>query len=212
MKALLIDDHPLFRGGIKRILELHEKDCEVLEVGTCDAAIETLRRHNDIALILLDLGLPGMNGIDGLASLRSLNANAPIVIMSASDSPAIIRKSLDLGAKGFIPKSATPDVILNAIKLVLSGGMYIPNQLLAPDPGADESADDIYAKFKLTPRQVEVVDLMVKGFSNKEIARKMDLSDHTVRGHLSQIFAALNVNNRTEAAFVINNLMAQMNG
>lgn len=206
MKALVIDDHPLFRRGMLHILQRIEGDWDTLEAGDCESAQELINDVQEIDLILLDLNLPGMNGSDGLGRFRKLRPDIPIVILSASDDPKIIRRTLDMGAMGFITKSSSDDVMVNALQLVLAGGIYIPNEALQIGSAAVNNpySKKSFSSLGLTGRQVQVLEYLVRGLSNKEIARDMRLTENTIRGHVSAILKVLDVSNRTEAAYAAN--------
>ena len=206
MKALVIDDHPLFRRGMLHILQRIEGDWDTLEAGDCESAQELINDGQEIDLILLDLNLPRMNGSDGLGRFRKLRPDIPIVILSASDDPKIIRRTLDMGAMGFITKSSSDDVMVSALQLVLAGGIYIPNEALQIGSAAVNNpySKKSFSSLGLTGRQVQVLEYLVRGLSNKEIARDMRLTENTIRGHVSAILKVLDVSNRTEAAYAAN--------
>ena len=206
MKALVIDDHPLFRRGMLHILQRIEGDWDTVEAGDCESAQKLINDGQEIDLILLDLNLPGMNGSDGLGRFRKLRPDIPIVILSASDDPKIIRRTLDMGAMGFITKSSSDDVMVNALQLVLAGGIYIPNEALQIGSAAVNNpySKKSFSSLGLTGRQVQVLEYLVRGLSNKEIARDMRLTENTIRGHVSAILKVLDVSNRTEAAYAAN--------
>lgn len=197
MIILLVDDHPLFREGVVQILGKIEPGAEIYEAWSCEEALDIIGREPGLDLVLLDLMLPGMDGLDGLQRFRQRFPTLPVVILSAAEDPRTVRAALERGAQGYIPKSTPPRVMIHAIHLVLEGGVYAPpgvSDADNPDPAEQAAA-------LLTPRQHEVLRLLVEGKSNKEIARTLALSDNTVRVHAAAIFKALNVRNRTEAAF-----------
>lgn len=207
VKALIIDDHPLFRKALHHVLQLLGENWTFLEAESGATALELLRHTPDIDLILLDLKLPDMNGLDCLDHFKKLAPSTPVIILSATEDPSVIRRALELEAKGFITKSSTDEVMHYALKLVLAGGTYIPNEALSSVPGQDDQeGSSPYMTLGLTRRQEGVIRYVIKGLSNKQIAREMNLSENTVRGHLAQIFKTLGVNNRTEVAFTISKL------
>ena len=168
----------------------------------------------DLALVLLDLGLPDRDGFDVLAELRERYPTIPVVVLSGHHDRANVVRALDLGASGFIPKTAQRQVLASAISLVLSGGIYIPPEILArPEaaasgqPGLRRRAANISPTsprdLGLTERQVEVLALMMQGKSNKAIGRTLDLAEPTVRNHVTAVLKALNVTNRTEAVIAV---------
>ena len=207
MKILVIDDHALIRQAMHGVLKKLKRDAEVLEASTCDQAMRILAADQEVALILLDLTLPDTDGFTALATLRDLHPAISIVVLSALQDPTRVMKALDLGALGYIPKSAEPDVMLSALRLVVSGGIYIPPQILGheelsqgtPRLRAAETPAAVFTDYGLTARQQEVLALMMEGKSNKTICRTLKLAEPTVKNHVTAILRALNVTNRTEA-------------
>ena len=214
MKILVIDDHALIRQAMHGVLKKLRRDAEVLEASTCDQAMRILASDQEIALILLDLTLPDTDGFTALATLRELYPAVSIVVLSALQDPTRVMKALDLGALGYIPKSAEPDVMLSALRLVVSGGIYIPPQILAheellhgtPRPHASETPVTVFSDYGLTVRQLDVLALMMEGKSNKTICRTLNLAEPTVKNHVTAILRALNVTNRTEAVIAAGQL------
>jgi len=199
MKILLVDDHPLFIEGIRGILIKLDPAAQILTSGSCEEALAMTEDDDDMDLLLLDLNLPGMSGLDGLQLLRHQLPATPIVLLSASEDRYKVLNAIELGAKGYIPKSSTPDVILSALQLVLSGGVYLPMAVLETinkSPVKSNSADDT----TLTPRQLEVLSLLADGRSNKAIGNQLSMAENTVRVHVSAILRFLDVSNRTEAS------------
>lgn len=198
MKIILADDHTLFRDGFVLLLKQLEADAEVITAGSLEEALEQVRAHPDADLFLLDLQMPGMQGLMSVQAVMHDFPSLPVAILSASDSRQVMEALLAAGAAGFIPKSSSAQVMLSALKLILAGGVYLPAQLLDPGQGAAGAAA---AKGgPLTPRQLDVLRLLCEGKSNKLICRELDLGEGTVKAHIAAIFRALNVNNRTEAA------------
>lgn len=200
MKVLIADDHTLFREGMRHVLAQLCEQVEVREAATCGQALEMVAGEPDLNLLLMDIEMPDRSGLEGLAVLSRQQPLLPVVILSASQDRAHMKQALDRGAAGFIPKTATAAVMLNALRLVLAGGVYVPPEMLqqvaaAPDVGADDPPVDR----RLTPRQIEVLQMIVEGSPNKNIAAKLDLSEATVKAHVSAIMRALNVSNRTQA-------------
>jgi two-component system nitrate/nitrite response regulator NarL len=193
MKFLLVDDHALFRHGVLLLLSKLPGTHEFVEAESCEAAFTTAAAHADIDLILLDLALPGMNGLDGLVRLRQIRPTAPVVLLSANDSSHIIIDGLQRGARGFIPKSSSPDVMTAALQVILAGGTYVP----APDFARRAAPEENRA---LTARQREVLALLARNLTNKEIAATLGMRVNTVRVHVAAILKILDVENRNEAA------------
>lgn len=206
MKILIADDHELFREGLGLVLQQLESGVALVEASDFDAAIERAQAESGVDLLLLDLAMPGMTWSEGLRQLREILPETPIVILSASEDRALVMQAVKLGAAGFIPKSSNSRVMLSALKLVLSGGVYLPPALLdqssqpaEPEGWRDNNKESGGANALLTPRQREVLALLGEGKSNKEIARILNLSEGTVKLHVTAILKALKVNNRTRA-------------
>jgi two-component system, NarL family, nitrate/nitrite response regulator NarL len=196
MKFLLVEDHALFRHGLLLLLDKLPGDHQYLESETCEAAFALTAVHRDLDLILLDLALPGMNGLDGLDRLRALCPDTPIVLLSASENPRFIVDGMRRGAQGFIPKSTDPETMVAALQRILLGCTYVPALATRPAAARDEQT------LPLTQRQREVLALLAKNCSNKEIAEALGMRVNTVRVHVAAILSALCVDNRVEAAQV----------
>jgi DNA-binding NarL/FixJ family response regulator len=200
MNVLLVDDHALFREGLKFLLGSLDAALRVDEAGDCAKALEhAAARSYD--LVLLDLKMPGTAGLDALQALRDAIPAAPLVVLSGEDNPAVVRAAIERGAMGFIPKSSTPEVLIQALRLVLARGVYLPPAVL--DAAADpQPADEPGAALAgLTPRQVDVLRCVIQGKANKVIARELDISEGTVKAHLSSVLRAFGAHNRTEAVY-----------
>ena len=196
MRILIADDHKLFRAGLVLVLKQLGEDLEILEAGSGKEAIELAASTPSPELVLMDLDLPGGNGMEALTSIHATAPDMPVIILSAMEDQVTISRAMELGARGYIPKSASGDVMINSLKLVISGGVCMP-------PGFGENGkkggDDDGPN--LTRRQLEVLRLMATGSSNKEIAHSLGISENTVRVHISAIITALDATNRTEAAY-----------
>jgi DNA-binding NarL/FixJ family response regulator len=204
MKILIADDHELFRDGLRHVLVQLDGGTEVIEASDYPQALALATQTADLSIVLLDLSMPGMPWNEGLQTLRqTLSEDIPIIVLSASDDRRHVLQAVNLGAAGFIPKTSSSRVMLSALKLVLSGGVYLPPALL--DQSGDHGLHDVSggssesAAAFLTPRQREVLALLGQGKSNKEIARVLQLAEGTVKLHVTAILKALNVNNRTRA-------------
>lgn len=205
-RILIIDDHALVRDGMRLLLEGLEPLVKVFEAGSCDEALQQLSAIEPLSLILLDLELPGINGLEGIPLLRQQHPATPIIILSASQAPEDALVAWEAGAQGFITKSSSGDVILSAIRLILSGGTYFPPELVLRMKG-DNSPPPLQDKpVRLTPRQLDVLKLLVEGKPNKVIGRMLDMAESTVRVHTTAIFKMLDVTNRTEAAYTATRL------
>lgn len=200
MQVLLIDDHPLFRHGLVSLIERMDAKARIVEAESCEAALALGEGNRPgFDLILLDLSLPGMNGLDGIAQFRARFPTTPVVVISATHDAARVKQAIERGAQGFIPKSTPPDVLMSALRLIFSGGVYVPASVMqGQDAGTGETRD--FTPPPLTSAQARVLSLLARGHSNKAIANALDISDNTVRVHVSAILRALNVTNRTEAA------------
>jgi DNA-binding NarL/FixJ family response regulator len=210
ISILSCDDHDLFREGLRYALAGLEARPTLLEAGTAEEALHLVAGHDDLALVLLDLGLPDADGFALLRKLRVEYPSVAVVVVSGSDSPKQIRRALDGGAAGFIPKSSSRTVLLSALRLVLSGGVYVPPVALDAARMAAEERTSVAkterrrdAVTGLTPRQREVLDLMGRGLTNKEIAEVLGIAALTVKVHVAAVLQALEVSNRTEAVMVM---------
>jgi DNA-binding NarL/FixJ family response regulator len=205
VKILVADDHALIREAFRHLLTDLVNGVIVLEVGDSEGAHQLIEQHSDLDLVLLDLRLPGKGGMAMLEQLRTDHPTLPIVVVSALEDPGTVRTALARGAMGFIPKSSSNEVMLNALRLVLSGGRYLPPEILSGDGGAaapPRSMDQVH----LTDRQREVLALMVQGKSNKHICRELGLAEATVKIHVTAILRALRVTSRAQAIVAVNQL------
>lgn len=209
MKILVADDHRLIREGVKPLLRQIDATAEVLEAWDAATLWDAVRRHPVLDLALVDLDMPGMQGVSGLGELRDAFPSLPIVVVTGSEDPATARELLRIGVLGYIPKSSSSSVMTHAIQLVLAGGQYLPSLILAgtaevehpvtrPAGAAAESGGAPEGR-RLSPRQLDVLRLLAEGQSNKMIARALGVSLGTVKTHLVQIFQILGVRNRTAA-------------
>jgi len=207
MKILVADDHDLFREGISRLALQLDGSAEVLEASDWQVALQIVANEPDLALALVDLNMPEMKAFDGLESLMARADTVAVVVISASENLMDMKRVLDLGAMGYILKSEPTPVILNALRLIMAGGIYIPPRLVqTPSANNVGNANNKPAlPFGLTPRQYDVLQVMLQGKSNKEIARELDLSDVTVKAHIGAIFKALNVSTRAQAIIAVGN-------
>lgn len=210
MKILIADDHELFRDGLRHVLDQLGGNLTIVEASDFQQAVDTVERERDIDIVLLDLSMPGMVWNDGLQRLKELlPETTPIIILSASDDRRHVLQAVNLGAAGFIPKTSSSRVMLSALKLVLSGGVYLPPALLEQGGGQGDGTGPMASESAvsfLTPRQREVLTLLGQGKSNKEIARVLQLAEGTVKLHVTAILKALNVNNRTRAVVAASQL------
>lgn len=205
MNILVVDDHPLYRIGVVATLQDTGKDVQVIECQVVDAALARLDAGLQADLMILDLQMPGYSGLDSLTEVRRRRPEVPVLVLSANDDPAVVRDCIDLGAFGFVPKSAPSEQFHAALQLVLSGGVYLPPTSLSVAAPATKAQQDAWAKLgaRLTDRQRQVLVGIVQGKPNKVIARDLGLSDTTVKSHVAHILDALVVSNRTEAVYAL---------
>src|SRR2546423_11890589 len=197
-RFVIADDRPLFRGALREALSGLFTDAEIAEAGSFDDAAALLDKESDTDLVLLDLSMPGVRGFSGLMYLRAQYPSVPVVVVSASDDPAVIRRCMEFGASGFIPKTLGIEAIRNAIARVLEGAVWTP-----PDvdlSGTDsETAALVQRLTTLTPQQVRVLMMLSEGLLNKQIAYELGVSEATVKAHVSAILQKLGVDSRTQA-------------
>ena len=199
LTIIIADDHPLFRGALKQALSGMRGNPDVVEAGDFEAARGTAQAHPNADLLLLDLAMPGVSGLSGLISLRAEFQSLPVVVVSASDDPATIRRALDLGASGFISKSASIEDIREGIASVLEGNIYTPG-FYVRGPEQDSEVADLIARLRtLTPQQSRVLAMLAEGLLNKQIAYELGVSEATIKAHVSAILLKLNVDSRTQA-------------
>lgn len=195
---LIADDHPLFRGALRQTIDSLYPGAGITEVGSLEDAVLAIEGERDIDLVLLDLSMPGMRGFAGLIYLRAQYQGVPVVIVSATEDPPTIRRCMELGASGFIPKSRGIEVIREAVTAVMMGSVWSP-----PDVDLGDEEDDVAAMVQrmstLTPQQVRVLMMLSEGLLNKQIAYELGVSEATVKAHVSAILQKLGVESRTQA-------------
>lgn len=210
MPALLIaDDHPLFRAALRGAAADAVPGLVVHEAGSLDGVLAALEREADIDLVLLDLHMPGNHGLAGLAAVRAQFPHVAVMVVSANDDPRVVRRALDHGAAGYLPKSAGLDELREAIRAVFGCEQWLPPALRASvSRTQSSSADtDLAARLaSLSPQQFRVLSLVAQGLLNKQIADRLDVQERTVKAHLSAIFERLGVRNRTQASVVLREL------
>ena len=206
MKILVVDDHVLIREALSGVLRELRPEAVIFEAQDLYTAERLVAEHSDIALILFDLNLPDGDGFAVLAELRDRHPAISIVVHSGFHDRANVVRALELGAMGFIPKSAPRAVMISALNLVFSGGVYIPPQILKPpaaasiNPSPGPALPPVSPEgLGLTARQLDVLALMMQGKSNKAICRILDVAEPTVKNHVTAILKALKATNRTEA-------------
>jgi len=240
MKVLLIDDHPLILSALKAVIQGLGDDLEISGANSAAQARQTLKQDPDFDLVLLDLQLEDANGFDLLGELRAAYPALPVVVVSASDRTSDVIRSIDMGAMGFVPKRASNDTLFDALRLVMSGGIYVPPMTMgvepsAPPPAGTSNADADTApgylrvvggqaaqgdyqttpsldKLGLTPRQTDVLALLLQGKPNKLIARDLNLSVETVKDHVAAVLRTLGVSSRTQAVLAVSQMNQQGGG
>jgi DNA-binding NarL/FixJ family response regulator len=205
-RILIVDDHPLFREALRHALSAGKSKLEISEAGSLDALTAHLAKDDSCDLVMLDLRMPGVQGLSGLIYLRSQYPNIPVVIVSASEEAGIVQKSLDLGASGFIPKSSGTAVIIEAVKTVLDGGVWTPPWAHREAPVDPEIAAIARRVASLTAQQIRVLMMLKEGLLNKQIAHALDVSEATVKAHVSAILLKLGVASRTQAVIAASKL------
>lgn len=203
-RIVIVDDHPLFRGALAHALNSALVDAEILEAGSLDELNGLLASHRNIDLILLDLTMPGVQGLSGLLYLRAVHPEIPVVVVSASEDASTIRNCMGVGASGFVPKSQPVGRIREAVAKVIAGELWTP-------PGYDPAAaprepevGTLVARLStLTPQQMRVLMMLDEGLQNKVIAYKLGVSEATIKAHVSAILEKLGVDNRTQAVIAV---------
>ena len=213
MKVLLVDDHQVFREGLAILLKRLDDQVEAVEAASCAEAFSCLERESEIELILLDVGLPDMSGLDGIAAIRERGPGIPIVVLSSQEDRASVMQALDSGAMGYIPKTSSSDIMISALRLILANGIYLPpvtfmgggpaapSTIALSQRGAKKPAD-----LGISPRQAEVLFLILQGKPSTMICRELNLSASTVKAHTSAVLRALNVTTRTQAVIAAGKL------
>ena len=198
-RLVIADDHPLFRGALREAVAGLLDRVDIAEAGTFDEVAGLLDRGSDVDLILLDLKMPGVRGFSGLMYMRAQYPSVPVVVVSANDDPSAIRRCMEFGASGFIPKTLGVEAMRSAIRDVLEGGLWTPPDVdLAA--GSDAETGELMARMAtLTPQQVRVLMMLSEGLLNKQIAYQLGVSEATVKAHVSAILQKLGVESRTQA-------------
>ncbi len=209
--VIIADDHPLFRDALKQTLATSLPGIGITEVGSVEKLLDALAENPNTDLVLLDLKMPGekgaasLSGLTGLMYLRSQHPGIPVVIVSATDNPSMIRRCSNLGASGFISKSLPVDKIRQAVKTILDGGVWFSDEGQSENQG--DELGDLSAKLAtLTPQQVRVLSMLGKGLLNKQIAFELSVSEATVKAHVSAILQKLGVDSRTQAVIAVNRI------
>ncbi len=230
MKVLLVDDHPLILSALQTVIKGLGDDVSVLGASSAAEARAALKKDDDFDLVLLDLSLGDADGFEVLTEFRAAYPALPVVVVSASDRTSDVIRAIDLGAMGFVPKRSSNDMLFDALRMVMSGGLYVPPMMLGLDappaegdtvpavmrPLAAPARDSGYQKapeslqaIGLTPRQGDVLGLLLQGKPNKLIARELNVSVETVKDHVAAVLRALGVSSRTQAVLAVSQMQQQ---
>ncbi|WP_105903416.1 response regulator transcription factor [Vibrio gangliei] len=200
---IIADDHPLFRNALFQSIHMAVSGANLLEADSLDALLALLEKVDEPDLLLLDLKMPGSNGMSGLIHLRAEYPDLPIVVISASEEPSVVSQVKSHGAFGFIPKSSDMRELNSALNQVLNGDPFFPENLLQNSEACDELAQKLAA---LTPQQYKVLSMLSDGLLNKQIAYELNVSEATIKAHMTAIFRKLDVKNRTQAVILLQQL------
>jgi len=197
MDVLLVDDHPIIHQTLGAVVRSVLPEAEFHAEADLAGGLARARQLKGLELVLLDLGLPGCSGLEALVRFRKTLPRARIAIISATEDPDSVRAALDAGAVGYLPKTSSPKVLADALQLIMHGGIYIPPQVMEGEPPPRK--EHKLSEFGITDRQADVLKLLVKGFTNAEIARQLSIAENTVKQHAHAAYRALGVGSRTEA-------------
>ena len=198
-RILIADDHPLVRGALAQAVAGAAPGAEIVEAGDLEGVTRVFSAGTDIDLILLDLAMPGVRGFSGLMYLRAEHPDVPVVIVSGNEDRAVMRRCIDFGASGFVPKTTPIEGMREAVRQVLEGGIWTPPDVDLSAPADKETADLVRRMASLTPQQVRVLMMVSAGLLNKQIAYELKVSEATVKAHVSAILTKLGVESRTQA-------------
>lgn len=201
MDVLLVDDHPILHETLGAVIRSIAPQAHFHSEVDLGGAVTKARQLKDLELVLLDLGLPGCTGIEALVRFRAVLPRARVIVISATEDSASVRAAIDAGAVGYLPKTSDPKVMADALRLVLDGGFYVPPQLLGSVHQVKKG--HTLADLGVTERQADVLKLVTKGLSNIEIARRLNISENTVKQHAHAAYRSLGVSSRTEAIVVL---------
>jgi DNA-binding NarL/FixJ family response regulator len=207
-RLLIADDHPLFRGALREAVTGLFREVDIAEAGTFEEVTDLAERGGDVDLILLDLSMPGVRGFSGLMYLRAQYPSLPVVVVSANDDPAVIRRCMEFGASGFIPKTLGIDALRQAVTRVLQGEVWTPPDVDLARQSDAATAAMIARLATLTPQQVRVLMMLSGGLLNKQIAYELGVSEATVKAHVSAILQKLGVESRTQAVIAAGKIEA----
>jgi len=198
-RILIADDHPLVRGALAQAVSGAVSGAQIIEAGDLEGVTRVFSEGADIDLILLDLAMPGVRGFSGLMYLRAEHPEVPVVIVSGNEDRAVMRRCIDFGASGFVPKTTPIEGMRDAVRKVLGGDIWTPPDVDLSAPADKETADLVRRMASLTPQQVRVLMMVSAGLLNKQIAYELKVSEATVKAHVSAILTKLGVESRTQA-------------
>ncbi len=198
-RIIIADDHPLVRGALHQAVAGAVEGCSIVECPDIDALTRELDDNDEVNLVLLDLAMPGVRGFSGLMYLRAQHPGVPVVVVSGNEDRGVMRRCIDFGASGFIPKTTDMKAMRAAINVVLEGGTWTPPDVDLSAPADKDTADIVRRMASLTPQQVRVLMMLSEGLLNKQIAYELTVSEATVKAHVSAILQKLGVESRTQA-------------
>jgi DNA-binding NarL/FixJ family response regulator len=202
IRVIIADDHPLFRSALRQAVETTQAGADIAEAGSFEEMTAALDAQGEADLVLLDLTMPGVQGFSGLLFLRADHPSVPVLVVSGNDDASIIRRCIEFGAAGFLPKRFGTQEMGEAIRTVLDGGTWTPADIDLSQPVDKETADIVRRLATLTPQQVRVLMMLSQGLLNKQIAYEIGVSEATVKAHVSAILEKLDVDSRTQAVIV----------
>ncbi|GAA0688822.1 response regulator transcription factor [Marinobacterium maritimum] len=206
-KIIIADDHPLFRAALRQAVTQAVPGVEIVEADSLAAVQEAVEQHGDADLVLLDIHMPGTHGFSGLVFLRGQHPGVPVVVVSGSEETHVMKRAIDYGASGFIPKSAPLETISEAIAAVLEGEEWLPQELADNmDEVSEEDQQFAAALASLTPQQFRVLTMLTEGLLNKQIAYELSVSEATIKAHVTAILRKLGVHSRTQAVIAAQRL------
>ena len=198
-RIVIADDHPLVRGALRQAVASAVENCDIVECGDLDELTKELDQNSDVDLVLLDLAMPGVRGFSGLMYLRAQHPGVPVIVVSGNEDRSVMRRCIDFGASGFIPKTTDMELMRTAIRDVLDGRTWTPPDVDLSAPADKDTADIVRRLSSLTPQQVRVLMMLSEGLLNKQIAYELTVSEATVKAHVSAILQKLGVESRTQA-------------
>ncbi|ALM90697.1 response regulator transcription factor [Alteromonas stellipolaris] len=206
-RILVADDHPLFREALSGALGPYFENAQILEAGSLDAALAILNEYDGIELVLLDLNMPGGEYFNGIITLREQYPNIPIGVVSGSDTVEVVAQVMSLGAQGFIPKVSATREMAQAIVDIIAGKKWLPEGMEEELDKVDDELKLLLQRFReLTPKQIQVLSFLRAGLMNKQIAHEMNVTEATIKAHISAILRKLEINTRTQAVLLMDKL------